>query len=264
MNKTIKSQLLKLDKKELKLLNKTPGLIKQKLDPVLYGLEQKIPEGLRETLEKAFEKAFKLVFEKGTGFIEKVTPRDNIAFEHEMRSFAFKNDKSLFSKARHLKRMDKMAGKRSVIGKSVAFAEGAGLGILGIGIPDIPVFISVLLKGIYEIALSYGFDYNKPEERLYILKLIQAATAEDFDKQIKNLELNNWEVFLKNCSNPEAIIEAEIKNTAAALSNYMLVCKFIQGLPIIGVTGSIFNLQIYSKISDYAELKYKRRYLQKL
>lgn len=264
MNKTVKSQLLKLDKKELKLLNKKQGLIKQRLDPVFSELEQKIPSGLRETLEKAFEKAFKLVFEKGTGVIEKVTPRENIAFEHEMNDYAFKNDNRFFAKTRHLKRMDKMSGRRSAIGKSVAFVEGAGLGILGIGIPDIPVFISVLLKGIYEIAMSYGFDYAKPEERLYILKLIQAATSEDFDKQKKNLELNNWEEFLKNCGNSESSLEVEIKNTAAALSNYMLVCKFIQGLPIIGVAGSIFNLQIYSKISDYAELKYKRRYLQKL
>ena len=33
----------------------------------------------------------------------------------------------------------------------------------GVGIPDIPVFLSMLLKGLYEMAASYGYDYNKKE-----------------------------------------------------------------------------------------------------
>lgn len=277
MDKTVRSQLIKLDKQELKLLNKQPGVLKQKAAPMVSQLEQKIPPGLRESLEKAFEKAFKLVFEKGTGVIEKVSPRDDIAFEHELSNFGLKNSSGFFSKSKNLRRMDKIAGKRKNIGKSIAFVEGAGLGFLGVGIPDIPVFLSVVLRGIYETALSYGFDYNKPTERLFILKLIQTATSEDFEKHKKNIELNNWDEFLKsngisqnladsveNNLKLEGILEAEIKNTAAVLSDYMLFAKFIQGIPLIGAAGSIFNFQIYSKISDYATLKYKRRYLQKL
>ena len=42
----------------------------------------------------------------------------------------------------------------------------------------------------------------------------------------------------------------------------MLFAKFIQGLPIVGVTGSLFNLSTYSKVSEYAALKYKKRYLE--
>lgn len=281
MDKTVRSQLIKLDKQELKLLNKQPGVLKQKAAPLVSQLEQKIPPGLRESLEKAFEKAFKLVFEKGTGVIEKVSPRDNIAFEHELSNFGLKNSSGFFSKSKNLRRMDKIAGKRKNIGKSIAFVEGAGLGFLGVGIPDIPVFLSVLLRGIYETALSYGFDYNKPTERLFILKLIQAAAAEaDFEKHKKNIELNNWDEFLKNNGisqkledgtdsvgeklKLEGLLEAEIKNTAGILSEYMLFAKFIQGIPLIGAAGSVFNFQIYSKFSDYATLKYKRRYLQKL
>lgn len=281
MDKTVRSQLIKLDKQELKLLNKQPGVLKQKAAPMVSQLEQKIPPGLRESLEKAFEKAFKLVFEKGTGVIEKVSPRDNIAFEHELSNFGLKNSSGFFSKSKNLRRMDKIAGKRKNIGKSIAFVEGAGLGFLGVGIPDIPVFLSVLLRGIYETALSYGFDYNKPTERLFILRLIQVATAEsDFEKHKKNIELNNWDEFLKSNGisqkledgtdsvgeklKLEGLLETEIKNTAGILSEYMLFAKFIQGIPLIGAAGSVFNFQIYSKVSDYATLKYKRRYLQKL
>ena len=44
----------------------------QKKEPALNRmLEQKVPPKLQQTLELAFEKAFALVFEKGTGMIEK-------------------------------------------------------------------------------------------------------------------------------------------------------------------------------------------------
>ena len=48
--------------------------------------------------------------------------------------------------------------------------EGAGLVFLGLGLPDIPLFIPMLLN-LYETALSYGFDYEKEEKR-YLLMLI--------------------------------------------------------------------------------------------
>ena len=58
-----------LKKKEARYLmrrreEKTSSALQQKL-------EEKIPEKLEETLNTAFIKAFDLVFEKGTGLIEK-------------------------------------------------------------------------------------------------------------------------------------------------------------------------------------------------
>ena len=41
--------------------------------------------------------------------------------------------------------------------------EGVGLGALGIGMPDIVLFTSVVLRGCYETALRYGFTYDTPE-----------------------------------------------------------------------------------------------------
>lgn len=38
----------------------------------------------------------------------------------------------------------------------ISGVEGVGLGLLGIGLPDIPLFTAVILKSVYEIALSYG------------------------------------------------------------------------------------------------------------
>ena len=41
----------------------------------------------------------------------------------------------------------------------------------------------------------------------------------------------------------------------------MLVLKFIQGLPVVGVLGGAANPVYYRKIMRYVQLKYKKRYL---
>ena len=40
--------------------------------------------------------------------------------------------------------------------------EGIGLGLVGAGLPDIPLFVAMLLKSVYEVALSYGYDISRP------------------------------------------------------------------------------------------------------
>ena len=63
-NKLIEKQLIQLNKKEEKLiLEKEPGIIKNKLDPLKIKIEEKIPEKLQSTLNIAFEKLLDSIFE---------------------------------------------------------------------------------------------------------------------------------------------------------------------------------------------------------
>lgn len=263
MSRFINRQIVKLHKKEDKMLKKkTSGFLQKNVDNISDKLEAKIPQNLRDTLENAFEKAFKVVFEKGTAIIEKTYSKDRVSFEYEINDFAIDRNRRSIPLKKHMKNIDKISKRSRFMGKGLAFAEGAGLGLLGIGLPDIPVFISVILKGIYETATGYGFEYDTPQERMYILKLIQAAVCEDEEKYIKNYELDQWaEAIRKKHWNGD--LETEIKKTAKILSDNMLFAKFIQGLPVIGVAGSLFNLSTYSRVSEYAALKYKKRYLEK-
>ena len=41
----------------------------------------------------------------------------------------------------------------------------------------------------------------------------------------------------------------------------MLLLKFIQGLPVVGILGGAANPLYYHKITAYTQLKYRRRYL---
>lgn len=51
------------------------------------------------------------------------------------------------------------------------------LGVLKIGLPDIVLFLSTLLKGIYETALNYRFSYESKEEQYWILKMLETALS---------------------------------------------------------------------------------------
>ena len=44
----------------------------------------------------------------------------------------------------------------------------------------------------------------------------------------------------------------------------MVVLKFIQGLPVVGILGGAGNPVYYRRVMKYAELKYRRRYLLEL
>ena len=75
-----------LEKKELRYLErqreeKKPSALRQKL-------EEKIPEKLEDTLNAAFVKAFDLVFEKGTGIIEKTYNKEQQKMDYQVREYA--------------------------------------------------------------------------------------------------------------------------------------------------------------------------------
>ena len=157
-------------------------------------------------------------------------------------------------------RMLDAAGKRSkLLNSAVTTVEGIGLGILGVGIPDIPVFLSMLLKGMYETAASYGYDYNKKEEQILILRMIAAGLADGPEKRKADSLVEEWLGFMP--ASTALTFEDEVKRAAEALSNAMLMAKFIQGLPVVGAAGGLSNPVVYQKVSQYASLKYKKRYL---
>lgn len=55
----------------------------------------------------------------------------------------------------------------------------------------------------------------------------------------------------------------QIRRTSDALSKELLYLKFVQGIPVVGVVGGLSDMVYQKKISDYAELKYRRRFLTK-
>jgi len=83
-----------------------------------------------------------------------------------------------------MKKFDRQVNRINRIYSIISVIEGSVLDVLGIGLFDIPLFISLIIKNICEIALSFGYSYNKKRKKAYILLLIYAAIAED-KRQLK-------------------------------------------------------------------------------
>ena len=131
-------------------------------------LEQYVPEKLQDTLHVAFEKAFTLIFDKGAGVIEKTYKKEELERIYKINAYAM----SLKEDTKSLRTFSRLSTSTGVTNLLLSGAEGVGLGILGVGLPDIPLFTAMMLKSVYQTALTYGFDYESEEERYFILKLI--------------------------------------------------------------------------------------------
>ena len=221
-------------------------------------LEDKVPDKLQETLDTAFATAFSLIFQKGTGIIEKTYDKEKI--EEESRS----GHRQILHRQdwRSLRNVTEKAGGSGVKNLLLSGAAGIGMGVVGAGLPDIPVFTAMVLKSIYEIALQYGFSYDTEEEKYFILLLIQGAMA-DWD-ELQKIE-EKLDVFMDTELLPLYYSrEGQIRSAAAGLSKEMLYIKFLQGTPVLGVIGGAYDVVYMKKITEYAELKYRRRFYRKM
>ena len=283
--------------KELKLIHRQEESLRRaatkgKTPQWKTALEEKVPGSIYENLQKAFRKAFAIVFEKGTGLIEKTYNRESLEEDCQVREFAFQ----VKANRKTLKKARKDARAGNLRNLAITSAEGIGLGVLGIGLPDIVMFVGVLLKGIYETALQYGYAYDSDQERCFILKLMETAVLKGEDWEEGNREIDRYiESSAADCAGEEETgaeesgeeeieakgpgeeqqseawekdlrerVKEQTGRPADAFAMDMVLLKFVQGLPVVGILGGAGNPLYYNKVIKYAELKYRKRYLLKL
>lgn len=218
-------------------------------------LEARIPEDLQKGLDSAFCSAFSLIFEKGTEAIrctyDKKKKRKDCAARHAaLQETGDRDALQAFSK-----------GSARSAGKNLALSgvEGIGMGLLGVGIPDIPVFAAMVLKSLYEIADSYGFPYQSDSERLFLLRLIEAALSHGEALEKRNAEIDRY-IGMHTWDQPIPL-SLQIRRTSACLSGELLYMKFLQGIPVAGAVGGAYDVVYLNAIQTYARLKYHKRFL---
>ena len=247
----VQAELEKIKKQEEKYLEKNR---ERRELPLNRLLQDKIPDKLQGTLEAAFAKAFSLIFEKGTGVIEKTYRKEELEKKTLIRQYAA----DVRGDRKSLKAFSRRAAGSGAGNTLISGAAGIGMGLLGIGIPDIPLLTGMMLRSIYEAALHYGFSYDTQEEKRFILLLIQGAMTHGETLECVNGELN---FFMEHGSfSREEEPEEIIRHTAGILSDELLYMKFLQGIPIAGVIGGAGDAVYMNRISEYARLKYHRRF----
>jgi len=246
--RTVKKQEQKLQKAFMKA--KPPGW--------KTAVGDKIPQKVYTGLESAFGKGFSMVFNQGRSLIEKSYNKENLQNNQTIRDFAVQ----LKGGRKELKAVHKSAKRSDGLNMVVTTAEGLALGALGVGLPDIVLFITTLLKGVYESALNYGFDYDTPEEQYMILNMMSASL-------ITGQERLEWDEMIdgmiteppQNVS--QDVLNEQIRETASVFAMDMLILKFIQGFPVVGILGGVANPIYYNRVLRYVQLKYRKRYLLK-
>lgn len=254
-------QIKKLEQQEKKLFQKKPvNPLQKKIEPWKEKMKDQVPEKMEQLFQDAFEKGFRYLFENGTGIIEKACSKEKRQLRFGMNQYRLKKIKDKKS----LKYFEWEAESSILKNKSLAAAEGAILGLFGIGLPDIPIFLGVILKTIYEIGFSFGYGNESISERMYILSLICLAAAPEEEA----------EQYLENCKAMELAAEKEAvfdlntflqmqKKASMLLAGKIVTAKLIQGFPIIGAAGTVTNYTMISRISSVAQIEYQKRFLRK-
>lgn len=236
--KELRKELRRVKNRESELLAKYKYGKRLNLEGLL---NRYIPDSLEQTLDAAFNEAFKMIFSKGSAVIGKTF-----------------NEKKL----RQSKGTDAETQLLWAKDMLITGVEGTGLGLLGVGLPDIPVFTGMLLRTVYQTALSYQFEYTTKTEQMFILRLIEAALARG---QRAELLSNGLDEFMKVIDEDGyeyyGSINDQIAKTSKAMSDEMLYLKFIQTIPVVGVAGGVSNPIYLNRIKSYADVKYRKRRL---
>lgn len=228
-----------------------------------------VPEKLQATLETAFYKGFCTILTGGTGLLEKTFSKEKLEAEYKTREYA----QEIYHTRKNLAAAKKAAGRQTAMSVAGAGAEGAVLGLLGIGLPDIPLFLGMLLRSLYTLALHYGIDYEKEEEKELLLDLIELSLYHGKDLRERNARMNQrlYEMALQDRKSHRqgepAVSEVRdrgddpVRRAAKALSGELLYLKFLQGIPLAGIIGGVYDGIYLKKITACTALKLERRYL---
>ncbi|MCD7884167.1 MAG: EcsC family protein [Lachnospiraceae bacterium] len=223
-------------------------------------LTSKVPDKVYDNLLTVFAKAFSLIFDKGVAVIEKTYNQEELADNYKIKEYAFRTK----ADRKSLRKIKDGAEKNHIRNMAVTTAEGIGLGAFGIGLPDIVIFVGVLLRGIYETALHYGYRYDSREEQYFILKMVEVSMLKGDAWVTGNAEIDEMMAQEPKTERTPSDIKAQIKRTSTAFAVDMILLKFVQGIPVVGMIGGAGNPVYYNRVMKYAELKYRKRRLMQL
>ena len=243
--KIIRKELLRIEKEEAKLVQAA-----QKAKPSGWKqeLENRIPEKVYAGLEAAFAKGFSLVFQQGRGIIEKTYSKSDLEADHAIRDFAVQRKGG----RKELRRLQSGAQQGSLRNLAVTTVEGIGLGALGIGVPDIVLFLGTLLKGVYD---------------LWICLRHSPGADVDFETAVHFPVIRRFLGRRKRPGGGNAHVGSRVDHPrgsepADQADCFCFCCGY--AVPVVGILGGAANPVYYRKVMKYVQLKYRKRYLLQL
>ncbi|UAL52979.1 MULTISPECIES: EcsC family protein [Metabacillus] len=166
-----------------------------------------------------------------------------------------------------LKVMNLVSGDLRTNRGNVATVQGATTGFGGIFTlaVDIPVLLGLSLKTLQEISVAYGYDPEDKEERIFIVKCLQFASADIVGKQAILNELSGY----YNRSMEPAEMMSKLQGWREVVYTYrdqFGLKKLLQMVPVAGMLfGAYTNRSMVKDIAETGIMLYqKRRILERL
>ncbi|WP_442599085.1 EcsC family protein [Neobacillus sp. D3-1R] len=142
--------------------------------------------------------------------------------------------------------------------RRTATIEGAGTGAAGffVGLADFPLFLTIKMKFLFEVASIYGYDTRKYEERLFLLYVFQLAFSKDEAKVNTLKMIEEWE------SQDETIMEIDWRTFQQEYRDYIDLVKLLQMVPGLGaIVGAFANYRLTEHLGNTAMNAYRLRIL---
>ncbi len=273
-----KKEYVKKIKDEINTWEKEgPGFLTNVTDfmlwPAMKAADLLIPEAVTQTVSTAIEGCLNgLLWGADYTFSDK----DVIAKLTEKNSNL--NSLKTISKSDDFETMDSTADHYWNYNLGYAITQGAACGAGGLAglAANIPALYMIVFRCIQQIALCYGFDTSKDEERLYMIGILSIASASDikskqaamvFMKQIQvGVAKKTWKKLAEE-SGKAAVgtVVTLVRQAAKSLSINITKRKALQLIPVIGgVIGGSFDGMYLQDIARAAKNCYRKRKLEQL
>ncbi|MCU7547703.1 EcsC family protein [Chitinophagaceae bacterium LB-8] len=147
--------------------------------------------------------------------------------------------------------------------KHAAAVEGGitGAGGLLLGLADFPIFLSIKLSMLFDIASLYGFSVKDYKERVYILHIFQLAFSNQEHRRDVFEQMKDWD--LKKEQLPDDIHLFNWRKFQQEYRDYIDLAKLGQLIPGIGaVIGYVANYRMVDHLGKMAMNAYRMRLLE--
>ncbi|QGQ44538.1 EcsC family protein [Metabacillus sediminilitoris] len=210
-----------------------PSLLERSSKKAQVKINNLIPEKVHQTITESIKKMVQatLIGSNITTFPKKI---ENHTFEE--REMLVKKSLETF--------------------KKTAAIEGAstGAGGLLLGLADFPLFLSIKMKFLFEVASIYGYNTKEYEERLFLLYVFQLAFSSETHKEETLEKIENWE------TKKHEIKDLDWRIFQQEYRDYIDLVKLMQILPGIGaVVGGVANYHLVQQLGECAMNCYRLR-----
>jgi uncharacterized protein (DUF697 family) len=147
--------------------------------------------------------------------------------------------------------------------RNTAAAEGAitGAGGILLGLADFPIWLTLKMKMLFELASLYGYDTSRYQERVFMLHIFELCFSSPLHRNKVYRIIDQWPEYEKQL--PKDMNQFDWRSFQQEYRDYIDIAKLLQLVPGIGAAvGAYVNHRLTMKLGKTAMNAYRMRWLQ--